>query len=235
MHPWIHRTLGELVAADERRAALFDRLGLDYCCGGHRTLEAACRARGLDPATVATMLEALEATEAPDEPAIDWQTRPLSELIDHIVATHHAYLRRELPRLSALMDRVAQEHGHQTPWLREAQEVFGRLKRELEAHLHSEEAEIFPLIQMLEQGSVEAGTLLEPLLQQAEQEHHAAGEALHQLRALTNGYRVPEWACSSFRALLEGLQALEADMHRHVHRENNLLFPRARRLLTEAA
>ncbi|BBM70606.1 iron-sulfur cluster repair di-iron protein [Rhodothermus marinus] len=231
MSELLSKTLGELVAADERRAALFDRLGLDYCCGGDRSLEAACRERGLDPATVAAVLEALETSEAADEPGVDWRTRPLAELIDHIVATHHAYLRRELPRLSALMDRVAQVHGHQSTWLHEAREVFGRLKLELEAHMRSEEEAIFPLIRALEEGSADAAAELEPLLVQAEQEHDAAGEALHRLRMLSGNYRPPEWACSSFRALLEGLQALEADMHRHVHRENNILFPRARRLL----
>ncbi len=227
----LSKTLGELVAADERRAVLFDRLGLDYCCGGHRTLESACRERGLDPATVAAVLDVLEATEAADEPAVDWRTRTLAELIDHIVATHHAYLRRELPRLGALMDRVAQVHGHQSSWLPEARKVFGQLKLELEAHMRSEEQAIFPLIRALEEGSSDAAIELEPLLAQAEREHDAAGEALHQLRTLSDNYRPPEWACSSFRALLEGLQALEADLHRHVHRENNVLFPRARRLL----
>ncbi len=227
----LRKTLGELVAADERWAALFDRLGLDYCCGGSRTLEAACRERGLDPATVAAVLDALEATEAADEPAVDWRTRSLAELIDHIVATHHAYLRRELPRLSALIDRVAQVHGPRSPWLHEVREVFGRLKRELEAHMRSEEEVIFPLIRVLEEGSADAAAELEPLLVQAEREHDAAGKALHRLRTLSDHYRPPEWACSSFRALLEGLQALEADMHRHVHRENNVLFPRARRLM----
>lgn len=125
MHPLLSKTLGELVAADERRAALFDRLGLDYCCGGRRTLEVACRQRGLDPASVAAVLEALETTETLKEPAADWQTRPLVELIDYIVRTHHAYLRRELPRLSALMERVAQVHGHQSTWLHEARRFSG--------------------------------------------------------------------------------------------------------------
>ncbi|MDQ7039876.1 MAG: iron-sulfur cluster repair di-iron protein [Rhodothermus sp.] len=229
----LSKTLGELVAADERRAALFDRLGLDYCCGGQRTLEEACRARGLDPATVATVLEALEVGEAEAEPVIDWRERSLSELIDHIVATHHAYLRRELPRLGVLMDRVTQVHSYQAPWLREVQEVFGRLKLELEAHLRSEEEDIFPLIRAMERQAAEGRDELASLLEQAEREHDAAGEALHRLRALTDGYQPPEWACSSFRALLEGLQALEADMHRHVHRENNILFLRARRLLQQ--
>jgi regulator of cell morphogenesis and NO signaling len=227
------QTLGELVAADERRAAFFERMGLDYCCGGQRTLEEACRARGLDPATVAAVLEALETTETAEEPAIDWRTRPLAELIDYIVTTHHAYLQRELPRLAALMDRVAQVHGHQSTWLHEAQEVFGRLKLKLEAHMRSEEEVIFPLIRALEEGTTDAAAELEPLLKQAEREHDAAGEALHRLRELSGNYQPPEWACSSFRALLDGLTELEVDMHRHVHRENNVLFPRARHLLTK--
>lgn len=229
------KTLGELVAADERRATLFDQLGLDYCCGGHRMLEDACRERGLDPATVAAVLEALAGTPALETAPIDWQVRPLAELIDHIVATHHAYLRHALPQLSTLMDRVAQVHGQQSAWLHRAREIFGQLKLELEAHMRSEEEEIFPLIQALEKGSATAESELESLLQQAEREHDAAGEALHQLRELYSNYQPPVWACSSFRALLEGLQALEADMHRHVHRENNVLFPRARRLLSGTA
>lgn len=227
----IHLTLGELVAADERRAALFDRMGLDYCCGGHRTLEAACRARGLDPVSVAAVLEALAAGEPEPEPAVDWRQRSLSDLMDHIVEAHHVYLRRELPRLSELADRVAQVHGDRAPWLHQLREIFGRLRLELEGHMRSEEEELFPLLRGLEQGSAQVRADLEPRLEQAQREHDAAGEALRRIRKLSADYQAPPWACSSFEALLQGLAALEADLHRHVHRENNILFPGARRLL----
>lgn len=227
-------SLGELVAADERRAVFFDRLGLDYCCSGDRTLGEACQAKGLDPATVSAALEALDAADPRAESTTDWTGRPLAELIEHIVDTHHAYLRRELPRLAMLFERVTSVHGHQSPWLREAQDVYSRLRLKLSAHTRSEETVVFPLIRALEAGEQPAEARdAEALLAGAEAEHEEAGNALGRLRALSDDYTPPEWACERFRSLLDGLATLEADTHRHVHKENSILFPRARRLAAD--
>ncbi len=236
MSELLQTTLGDLVAADARRAALFDRLGIDYCCQGGRTLQKACEAKEVDPSIVAATLEALGQAGAQDAPSVDWTERPLGELIDHIVETHHAYLRRELPKLATLFERVASVHGHQSGWLVEAKEVFGRLRLELNSHTESEETSIFPMIRALEGGERPvAAEDAEALLAEAEDEHETAGAALHRLRTLSGDYTPPEWACGSFRSLLDDLAALEADTHRHVHKENSILFPRARRLIENRA
>lgn len=217
-------TVGELVADNPSRSRIFERLGIDYCCGGQKTLEAACKERGLDARTLVELLEANEAvTDAPTD-TTNWKEAPLPALIDHIVETHHAYLRRELPRLNALLSRVASRHGAQHEWLLAMQPVFRELSESLEEHMRSEEERVFPAIRKL---SEQPGTPLGEAVEQMEEEHEEAGVALKTLRELSGGFTPPAGACNSFRALLHGLSEFEADMHQHVHLENNVLFPRA--------
>lgn len=223
-------TVGQLVADDARRSRIFDQLGIDYCCGGRRPLADACQEKGLDADTVARMLDA--ALAAPAEVGTDWTAASLSDLADHIEATHHAYLREELPRLSGLLSKVARVHGKAAPWIVEVKEVFDALRPELEAHLVKEEEVVFPLIRALEQGAPlpDATSLGDDPIHLMEDEHDEAGEALARMRALSKGFTPPEGACGSFRAVLSGLADLEKDMHQHVHKENNILFARARAL-----
>lgn len=225
-------TIGTLVADDARRTRVFERLGIDYCCGGQRSLAEACAQRGLDPHTVAQVLEAAEAADDASSDATDWRERPLDELIDHIEDTHHAFLRRELPRLTELIHKVARVHGDTAPWMVDVKTVFDVLRVELEAHMRKEEETVFPLIQTLAAGGElpAASDLGTDPIGLMEEEHDEAGAALKRMRTLTNGYTPPEEACGTFRAALEGLARLEADMHQHVHKENNVLFPRARAL-----
>lgn len=236
MNDRLNTPLGELVAADERRATLFERLALDYCCGGDRTLAEACEDKGLDATTLVAAFEAFDATKATEKPSIDWSQHSLSELIDHIVDTHHAYLRAELPQLASLFERVTEIHAHQSPWLHDAEGVFGTLKLELGAHMQSKEKAIFPLVRAVE--AEDASVRLdeaEAQLAQAEVEHDEVGDALRKLRTLSDDYTPPDWACDSFRRLFRRLANLEKDMYRHVHKENSILFPRARRLIEQRA
>lgn len=229
-------SVGQLVAEDPGRARLFERLGIDYCCGGRSTLDLACRKKGLD---VASVLHRLAAGEHEAEPqhdghgAFDEQTATLGELMDHIVTRHHAYLYRELPRLAALAAQVVRPHGTRHPELREVRDVFDSLRNDLKFHLLKEEKVLFPLIARLEAAigrpEVSRGRVGNPILAM-EHEHDDAGAALARLRTLTDGYTPPSDACPTYRALLEGLAALEADLHLHIHEENNILFPRARSL-----
>lgn len=225
-------TIGDLVADDARRTRVFEKLGIDYCCGGRRSLADACETKGLDPQTVAHVLEAAEAAQGPSAEATDWTQRSLSELIDHIESTHHAFLREELPRLTGLIDKVARVHGKSAPWMVEIKNVFDELRPDLEAHMRKEEEVVFPIIRALEKGDPlpDASELGADPIHLMEEEHDAAGAALDQMNTLSEGYTPPEGACGTFRAALEGLARLEADMHQHVHKENNLLFPRARTL-----
>lgn len=227
--------IGQIVAERPASARLFERLDLDYCCGGDRSLAAACAENGLDASTV---LRLLDADVDPDEVASpeegeDWTNAPLPALIDHIVDTHHAYLRRELPRLQGLLEKVARVHGTDAPWVVSVKDVFGRLKPNMEAHIRKEEEIVFPFIRRrLTDASVPAPDELDgDPITLMEEEHDETGAALKRMRDLSDGFTAPDFGCDHFRAAMEGLEALEADTHRHVHKENSILFPRARTLL----
>lgn len=222
--PLPDRTVGELVAERPGRSRVFQAFRLDFCCQGGRTLREACQARGiaLDP-----VLEQIEAEQAePRPPAVNPAELPAAELAAYIVATHHAFLWRELPRLHAMARRVAQVHGGHTPSLVELAEVFLGLEAELESHLTKEERILFPAITALAQGEPDPGLLDGPIACMIH-EHEDAGRALARLRELTAGYQPPAGACNTYRALFAGLLDLEEDLHRHIHLENSVLFPAA--------
>jgi len=226
------RTVGELVAERFDQPRVFDRYGIDYCCGGKQTLERACRARGLALADVEEALR--EAADHPRVDGVDWRSKPLGDLIHNILDLHHVFLREELPRLGAMLDRVVAKHGAEHAWLVELRQVYVGLWDELFDHMRKEELVLFPYVQRLEAAAsagqaapaFPCGTVLQPIAVM-EAEHQSAGEALAKMRLLTNGYQAPEDACTTWRALWHGLEALERDLHLHIHKENNLLFPRA--------
>ena len=220
-------SVATLVTDRPARARIFERLGIDYCCGGDHSLAEAARKNGLDPETVVQMLDAA-ATASSGNDTTDWTSASLGALIDHIESTHHDYLRRELPRLESLLTRVTQAHGATHTWLRPTLETFLSLKDDLESHMVSEEERVFPSIRRL--AEPESTGVDDDGIEQMMDEHDEAGAALEQLRELTDDHTPPEDACPKFRAALDGLRELEADMHQHVHKENNILFPRARSL-----
>jgi len=226
--PKLTQTVGELVRENPARSRVFEQFSIDYCCGGKVPLQEACRDRGLDPERVAAELAVVDAEPAAqtDDPA----TMGLADLADHIEATHHAYLREELPRLDFLTEKVAQVHGDAEPRLREIRQVFVSCRQELEDHMLKEERVLFPMIRELEQveGPVNfhCGPLANPI-RMMEREHDQAGDAMSRFKELTDGYLPPDWACNTYRAMVDGLAAFERDMHQHVHKENNVLFPRA--------
>jgi regulator of cell morphogenesis and NO signaling len=221
----LERTVGELVAERPGRARVFERLGLDYCCGGGKPLVAACADAGLDAAEVAASLERAEA--APPGEETDWRSVPLGDLCDHIVERHHGYLREELPRLGALMEKVARAHGGAHPELHEVASLLAEVTAELSRHIGIEEGALFPACRRLEETGVSGFETLAAPISVMESDHDAAGDALASMRSLTAGFTPPAGACNSYRALLDGLEALELDLHRHIHEENNVLFPRA--------
>lgn len=222
-------TVGEFVAQRPALSRLFERLGIDYCCGGKRPLAQACRERGLDPGTVFAMLEAAVAPAAPAG-EVDAASMSLTELADHIEETHHAYLKHEMPRLRHLALRVANAHGQRLPWTNQLAQVVEGFVRELQSHMMKEEQILFPMVRQIdaaeEAPEFHCGSLANPI-RVMEAEHREAGDALATMRTLTSDYTPPPDACNTFRALLDGLKQLEADMHQHVHKENNILFPRA--------
>ncbi|MBI2814030.1 MAG: iron-sulfur cluster repair di-iron protein [Opitutae bacterium] len=222
-------TIGQLVAARPLLARLFDRLGLDYCCGGKQTLAAACAARGLDPATTLALLESATAALEAGPAEVDAAALGLAELADHIEATHHACLKDELPRLVEMADRVAAKHGWRDTRLPEVAAAMNTLAAEMLSHMRKEETVLFPLVRQIEAGAAgtfHCGGIANPI-RQMEAEHEAAGQLTASLRELTDGFTPDPEACNTHRALLAGLAAFEADLRRHVHKENNILFPRA--------
>ncbi len=222
-------SVGELVAQRPALSRLFERLGIDYCCGGKQPLALACRDRGLDAATVFAMLEAAVASAAPAD-EVDAASMSLTELADHIEETHHAYLKHELPRLRHLAFRVANAHGQRLPWTNQLAQVVEGFVRELQSHMMKEEQILFPMVRQIDAAEkapeFHCGSLANPI-RVMEAEHQEAGDALATMRTLSSGFTPPPDACNTFRALLDGLKQLEADMHQHVHKENNVLFPRA--------
>lgn len=223
------RSVADLVIERPARSRLFEQLGIDYCCGGRASLTDACAARGLDPATVATMLAAFETMPGGADER-DWSAAPLAELCDHIVADHHAYLREELPRLAAMLERVVRAHGERHPEIVETRDLFEAVAAELDTHMDVEEEVVFPLCRGLDEGRAPGPAELEGSVSAMEHDHDITGAALARMRELTGGFAPPADACNTYRATLEGLVALERDLHRHIHEENNILFPRARAL-----
>ncbi|MEX1097975.1 MAG: iron-sulfur cluster repair di-iron protein [Planctomycetales bacterium] len=222
--------VGEWAAASPDAIRLFERHGFNYCCGGHKPLAIACREAGVDPQTLIDEL-ARSATVATAER--DWSAASLAELCDHIERTHHRFLREQLPHIARLLDAVIASHSAQHPELREVGAVFAELRGELEPHMMKEERILFPAIRTLEQSVLPPmfpfGSVRNPI-GMMEHEHDQAGEGLQRLRELTRDYAVPAGACTKYRALLDALDRLEADLHVHIHKENNILFPRAAEL-----
>jgi regulator of cell morphogenesis and NO signaling len=225
-------TVAEMAVKSSTAAHVFESLGLDYLSGSTRSFEEACRDKQLDPAAV---LAEIERRSKETTPRPDWVSAPLAELTAHIVSTHHAFLKRELPLLSERMARVAEVYGERDrAMLSELPGVFLRLCEELNLHMRKEEMMLFPTIDTYE-AAASAGRPLPPTpfgsvanpIAMMEMEHESANGALAKLRELTSGYAVPAYACVTYRALIEGLRDLEADLHIHIHLENNILFPRA--------
>ncbi len=224
----LERTIGEMVTERPSRARVFETFGIDYCCGGKQPLAEACAAKGIDPNTVLNVLKMLD--EQASEPERDWSQASIHELCANIEQTHHAYLKRELPRMEYLVCRVADRHGDTQPHLIEVRDTFLPMKAELEEHLLKEERVLFPLCRALENAEtlpeIHCDSVDNPIRQMVH-EHNDAGAALAKLRHLTNGYTPPMHACNTYRAMYDALAELERDMHRHVHKENSILFPKA--------
>jgi len=221
------RTLADLVTEQPGRAAVLERLGLDYCCGGRRPLATAVSERGLVLADVIAAFDVLDAAAEPTP--LEWAELDLTGLADHLEASHHAYLHEALPRLDALATKVAHVHGQRHPELHEVRRLVTELRADLEPHLRKEEQVLFPMIRELARAAsaprFHCGSVRNPI-GVMEAEHDRTGALLVSLRSVTRSYFVPADGCASYRALYRGLAELEADTHLHVHKENNALFPR---------
>lgn len=229
------QTVRDLVVQYPQLRAQLEKLGIDYCCGGLRPLSDAVKAAGLDWDPVENQLKSAWIAAQTEAPSTDWDAASLSALADHILEKHHTFTKAQLLRLKELLQKVQRAHGEKHgPLLERLRSVFNGLSAELTEHLMKEEQILFPAIKEIdafasgtgERPEFHCGTVEHPIRQMMT-EHDSAGEALVELRRLTDNYRLPDDACQTFAALYDGFQALEADLHEHIHLENNILFPKS--------
>ena len=226
------QTVREIAQTQPTSIRVFEKFGIEYCCGGRKPLAEACAVKDIDVETVIAALEAAARDE--NAGAKDWTKESLANLTKHIVATHHAYCKGELPRLSGLAAKVANVHGGTNPELGMIQTKLAELADELTDHLAEEEVVVFPMIVKLEGTKTNAGrevaesqiSIGNPVSLLIE-EHDNAGVLLAEIRSLSRNFTAPEYACTTYHAFFDGLRDFEHDLHRHVHLENNILFPRA--------
>ena len=223
-------TIGEIVAADFRTAAVFERFDIDFCCGGRRLLGDACRLVAADPDAVIHALDALPSTVETED---DVTQCPIPGLIDFIVSTHHAYVRSSMPTIARYLTTLEEVHGSRHPELARVAAYFDQVRGDLEQHMLKEEQVLFPYVRELAGRSDSCGRTPSPFgtvenpIRMMEREHREAADALRIIRELTRGYTAPEDGCTTYAICMAELQRFERDLHRHVHLENNVLFPAA--------
>lgn len=225
----VSMTLAAAVDAFPPLAREFERRGLDYCCGGTRTLAEACASIGVDPDAIVAELSDATIDSSPAA----WSTMTADVLVDHLEHTHHRYLWEELPRVTALVDKIVSVHGARRPELTEIAACFAEVRADLEPHLLKEERVLFPMIRELATSdaspSFHCGSLRNPISVML-REHDAVGDLLARLRRLTDEYVAPADGCATYVACFAAMAELEADTHLHIHKENNVLFPLVVRL-----
>lgn len=232
------KTVREITLNVPAAARVFEKLGIDYCCGGNKSLQHACSEANLPIAQVLDSLEnaaaSAERKNATQPTGNDWQEAPLADLIVHINTTHHSYTKAEIARLRPLFDKVCNVHAQRFPELLRLRTDFNTLAQELSMHMMKEEMVLFPYIERMEEAVIAGepilpppfGTVGSPIAIMVH-EHDSAGALLRSLRHLSNDYKAPSAACTSFKSLYCALAEFERDLHQHIHLENNILFPRA--------
>lgn len=231
-------TIGELVAADYRKAEVFRKFGLDFCCGGNKSLKQACEEKGISDEEVQSELGQVEFRNHKLQP--DYNRWELDHLADHIVNTHHKYVNQSFPMLHEFSTKVAKVHGDNHPEVIEIAKHYQAVEKELKMHMVKEEAILFPYIKELAEAHRERisvnpapfGSIANPI-QMMEAEHDSAGDHVGAIRKLSNDFDLPEDACSSYRVMYGKLEEFERDLIRHIHLENNILFPKAIKLEKE--
>lgn len=228
------KTVRELVMEFPSATRVLEKLGIDYCCGGDKSLEEASGAAHVSAEEVWDALELAELEARGAQKNRKWQEEPLTDLIDHINQKHHRYTREEILRLGPLFEKVCSVHGQNHPELLRIRETFKGLAQELSVHMMKEEMMLFPYIVRMEEAAIQKepllpapfGTVQNPVAMMVH-EHDDAGNALRAMRQASGEYAPPSDACVSYQTLYKALADFEADLHQHIHLENNILFPRA--------
>jgi regulator of cell morphogenesis and NO signaling len=230
--PTLTETVRDIALSQPSSIRVFEQYGIDYCCGGRKPLALACSEQDVETESVLAAL--VSAAEQSTLVAEDWSKRSLQSLSEHIVSTHHAYVKNELPRLDSLAKNVIERHGSTHPELPAIHTALAKLDQELTQHLAKEEMILFPYIATLERALAEGsskpescfGTVANPI-EMMTREHEAAGTLLAEIKDLSNHFTLPPDACPTYHAFFVGLKEFEQDLHQHIHLENNILFPRA--------
>ena len=228
-------TIGEYVAKDFRTAALFSKYGIDFCCNGNRSIEEACQKKSVNPDDLLKEIESVLNTKG--DSGIDFNSWPIDLLADYIEKTHHRYVVEKTPVLLQFLDKLSRVHGANHPELLEINELFKGCAGELAQHMKKEELILFPFIKEMmgatkSHGSVEPphfGTVNNPIKMMME-EHNNEGDRFREIAALTNNYTAPADACNTYRVTYAMLEEFEQDLHKHIHLESNILFPKAKAL-----
>ncbi|MCH7514722.1 MAG: iron-sulfur cluster repair di-iron protein [Bacteroidetes bacterium] len=231
-------TVGEMVTEDYRKAEVFKKFGIDFCCGGKIPLDEICSKKGINVAEVKQAL--MELDEQQGQPTQDYNTWELDFLSDYIINTHHKYVNEALPLLDEFSAKVVRVHGDAHPEVIEIANHYQAVANELRMHMHKEEAILFPYIRQMAVAKRNNeslppstfGTVKAPI-NMMESEHDSAGKKLQAISELSNSYNPPVEACNTYRVLYAKLQEFEKDLHQHIHLENNILFPKAIKLETE--
>ncbi len=224
----IHSLVNDFTKEDMSRTNVLEGFGIDTCCGGNKSLAEACGEKGLDPAVVLKELIPVEEPAGSVGEEKDWSDADLADLVTHIEETHHVYLKKALPKLSSLIEKVVDAHGVRHPELADLKQVFALLRADLEPHLMKEERVLFPMIRQIESGTgveeLHCGT--QGPINVMRMEHQRAEALQDKLRKITNNFATPEDGCKTYRLLMETLENLDADLNVHLYKENEILFPR---------
>lgn len=220
------KMLGDIVADDFRTAEVFKNAGIDFCCGGKKTLKQACEEKALNLEVIVQQIE--EQQTLPISNAQNFKDWPLDFLCDYIVNFHHKYVFKTLPELVFYTRKIADVHGNNHAELQEVASLFGQINSELLQHLRNEEEILFPAIkQLLKHGNDEARNIVKSEITRMNGEHEFAGGAMDKINEITGGYQVPADGCNTYMVSFKLLKQFEDDLHIHVHLENNILFPKA--------
>ena len=228
----VDTTIGEIVAADYRTARVFEAHGIDFCCGGKVALAAVCEEKGIDPGVLLQEIET--ASSAQVDRSQNYTAWELPFLADYIVNTHHAYLKDNDGQIAAYARKIAAVHGANHPEVVEIAAIFSKIAIDMAAHLREEEEVFFPAVKRADAAGKTGNVLeaqdrevIEASLAKLGREHEAIGDAIHTIRHLSKGYLLPGDACTTFKVTYQKLKEFEDDLHKHVHLENNILFPKA--------
>ncbi len=233
-------TVKEIAVTSPAAAQVLEKAGVDYCCGGSRSLVDACAEAGVSAEEILERLRASGEQAGPED--ANWVSAPLGELTEYIRQKHHGYVREAVPRIRALLEKVKAKHGVNHPEIAAIENLFSEVGQEMIAHMQKEEIILFPYIEKLECSAQKGGTPERPFFQTVRnpiqmmmKEHDAAGDLVKRIRKASAEYAPPAGACASYERLYGELREFEADLHQHVHLENNILFPRAVEMEGEAA